>query len=533
MGSFMSIIINSLSYVHPDKEVLFEQLNLSIARADKAALVGNNGAGKSTLLQIIAGQLSASGGELNVAEKPWFVPQHLGQYDAFSIAQTLGVDKKLHAFRAIAAGDADPLLFDQLEDDWEIEDKVNDALNEWDIGHLSPAQLMQELSGGEKTKVFLAGIMIWQPSVILLDEPTNHLDAASRAKLYAYILSSRATILMVSHDRHLLNLINKTIELSAFGLEVFGGNYDFYAEQKHGKLHALQSQLEEQSKSLKQTQQKARDLAEQRQKQEARGKAQGQSNSLPRIIAGGLKIKAEQSTAKILDKQQEKTSGIADQIQQIRSRIQQHLVLKIDIAASDMHHGKVLVEAEKMSFSYSDKALWKPLSFQLRSGDRLFISGNNGAGKSTLINLITGVMEPSEGTIKRNPFRYLYLDQDYSSLRPDLTVVEQLSFDNTRQLEEHQLKSLLIYSQFPKASWERKTEDLSGGEKMKLSLCCLAVSNNTPDLLILDEPTNNLDIKSLEILTEAVKSYHGTLVIISHDQHFIADIGIDREINLS
>ena len=528
----MDIIVSSISYVHPDQEVLFEPLSLSISNGDKAALVGNNGAGKSTLLQLIAGRLLPAGGEITVSERPWFVPQHFGQYDKYSIAEALGIAKKLQVFQAISAGDPDPRLFDDLEDDWEIEDKVGKALGQWDISHYSPGQLMATLSGGEKTRVFLAGITIWQPKIILLDEPTNHLDAVSRSKLYKLISTSRSTILMVSHDRALLNLIDKTIELTKFGLEIFGGNFNFYREQKEGKLNALQTQLDERSKYLKQTQQKARELAEQRQKKEARGRLHGQTNSLPRIIAGGLKSKAEQSTAKVLETHQEKTSGIADNIQQLRAQIQDHQVLKIDIGSSGMHRGKLLVDAELINYTYGTKWLWEPVTFQLRSGERIHIAGNNGTGKTTLVRMITGELLPGQGTIYRSDFKYLYLDQDYTMINRSLSVYEQISSYNSRNLEEHQLRSLLIYSQFPKEFWDRKSEQLSGGEKMKLSLCCLVVTNYTPDMLILDEPTNNLDMQSLEILAAAVKNYPGTLVVISHDQQFIKDINMEKEISL-
>lgn len=150
----MNLIIKSLTYLHPDKELLFENINLSVANGDKAALVGQNGAGKSTLLQIIAGKLMQTSGEVILREQPWYVPQHLGQYDGLSIAEALGVEKKLQAIRAITGGDVRPAYFTDLEDDWEIEDKVMAALAKWDLGHLSPEQKMSELSGGEKTKVF-------------------------------------------------------------------------------------------------------------------------------------------------------------------------------------------------------------------------------------------------------------------------------------------------------------------------------------------------------------------------------------------
>jgi len=529
----MSIVIRSLCYTHPDREILFENINLSISTGTKAALAGNNGAGKSTLLQLIAGDLKAAAGDLILSEQAYYVPQHLGQYDHLSIAGALKIDKKLNALRAILEGDASPEHFNNLEDDWDIEEKAQNALAFWHLGHLGLEQKMETLSGGEKNKVFLAGIQIHSPGVILLDEPSNHIDLFSRELLYDFIKKSKATILIASHDRALLNLLDITLELSKSGIELFGGNFDFYREQKELKLNALQLQFDEQSKTLKQAQQKARDLAEQRQKKEARGKAQGLTQSLPRIVANGLRGKAEQTTAKIQDTHSEKINGISDDIRQVRQQIQQYQVLKIDLRESGLHQGKMLINAQNINFGYEKKSLWDtPLSFQIRSGNRVKVEGKNGSGKTSLLKIIMGVLQPNVGGISRADFKYLYLDQEYSAIANQLSVFEQLQECNNRHLQEHDLKSLLHYYQFSQEMWDRKCESLSGGEKMKLSLCCLAASNKTPDLLVLDEPTNNLDLQSLEILSSAVKGFNGTLILISHDLHFVEEVGIDMSICL-
>lgn len=529
----MSMLIKSVSYIHPDREILFQYISFSLAKGQKAALVGKNGTGKSTLLQIIAGQLPASTGEVMLTGKHWYVPQHLGQYDTCSIAQSLGIEQKLNAYEAILEGDASAENFAALNDDWTIEERVQNTFAYWHLQHLSLRQPMHLLSGGEKTKVFLAGIRIHEPDIILLDEPSNHLDAESREWLYEFIKKSKETILLVSHDRTLLNLLDLTLELTQQGIEAFGGNYAFYQAQKEEKLEALEAQLDEKEKSLKQTQQRARELAEQRQKQEVRGKMHGQKQNLPKIVAGNLKSKAEVSTAKVKDIQQEKMSELSDNLRQIRTQIQEQQVLKIDLKKSDLHKGKILVDANEINYGYQDTLLWqRPLSFQIRSGDRIRIEGNNGTGKTTLLKLITGVSEPLAGEIYRADFNYLYIDQNYSIINNQLTVFEQTQYFNERHLPEHELKMLLHYHQFPRGIWDRKCAGLSGGEQMKLLLCCLAISNNMPDMLIVDEPTNNLDVYSQEVLTQAIKGFNGTLLVISHDQHFVEEIGLEERIVL-
>lgn len=529
----MSMVVNGLSYRHPDHELLFHALHFSLLTGEKAALVGTNGSGKSTLLQIISGRLQASEGDVSFAEKPYYVPQQLGQYDEHTVAELLGVDQKLKALHAILDGQVDVENFNILGEDWDIEERIQEAMVFWKMEHLSFSQKVKNLSGGEKTKISLAGASLFNPEIILLDEPTNHLDSRSRELLYEFVHQSQATMLVVSHDRTLLNLLDQTLELTRGGMEVYGGNYAFYEEQKGVKLQSLQAKLEENEKSLKQTRQKAREVAEQQNKKAARGKAHGQKLALPAILANRRKGQAEQSTAKLKEVHEEKMNGLSEHLQSIRTQIQQYQTLKIDLGRSDLHLGKVLLEVQNVNFSYEGQSLWStPLSFQIRSGEKVRIAGNNGSGKTTLLRLLMGNLIPSEGMITRADFQFLYLDQDYSLINPERTILQQIEAHNSRLLPEHELKMLLHQHQFPKEVWDQKCAGLSGGEKMKLSLCCLSVQTQSTDLLILDEPTNNLDVQSQKVLTESLKSFSGTLLLISHDQYFMDEMKIDYTILL-
>lgn len=528
---FMSITINNLSYIHTDKETLFQHISFSISAGDKIALIGNNGSGKSTLLRIVAGELQSSDGEIICSSKPYYIPQHFGQYDTQTISQALGVESKLAALNAILAGDVSINNMECLNDDWDIESRIANALQYWGLEDLELFRTMDTLSGGEKTKIFLSAIAIHAPEIILLDEPSNHLDQESRNLLYQFIKKSRATLLVVSHDRTLLNLLEPTVELKNDAVEIYGGNYDFYEKQKDEKLNALQAQLNEREKTLKQMKQKARDMAEQKQKNDVRGKKQKQKAGIPRIAMGTLKDKAEQSGAKQKSIQNEKINEVSLNIRQIREDIRQEEVLKIDFDKPDLHSGKLLVEAKGINFMYSEQPLWTtPLTVSFRSGDRLRIMGSNGSGKTTLIKIITGKLSPSSGTMFIGDFKYVYIDQEYSIIDNTLSVFEQVDRFNDRHLPEHELKMLLHRCQFSKDVWHRACSHFSGGEKMKLILCCLTISNNMPDILILDEPTNNLDIQSQKILISAIKNFGGSIIVISHDGSFVDEIDADKTI---
>ena len=544
----MSISIQQISYIHPDKEVLFSDLNFAISKGQKLGLVGNNGCGKSTLLQIIAGQLSPSSGVIVRLDDLYYIPQHFGQYDSLTIAQALQIERKQQALHAILSGDASNENFVILDDDWNIEERSIAALDLWGLGQFTLSYPMNLLSGGEKTRVFLAGMDIHHPSVVLMDEPTNHLDSSGRQRLYDWVEKYRSTLLVVSHDRTLLNLLPEICELEKHQINYYGGNYEFYKEQKTLMQEALQQRIEEKEKALGIARKVARETAERRDKQNVRGEKSNIRKGVPRIVLNALQGKSEKSTSKLTGVHQEKAEKLTNERNQLRGSLSPTAALKTDFNSSSLHTGKILVTAKEINFSYhsnsinndiqensiSKQQLWQaPVSFQLKSGDRLRIEGANGSGKTTLLKLITGQLQPQEGTLTRTDFSYVYLNQEYSIIDDRNSILEQAYAFNSRNLPEHEIKIILHRYLFPASEWDKSCRKLSGGEKMRLAFCCLMISNNTPDMFILDEPTNNLDIQSIEIITATIKNYAGTVIAISHDNYFIQEIGVEQCILLS
>lgn len=531
----MSISIKDLSYIHSDKEVLFSHLNLNINPGEKIALIGNNGCGKSTLMQILAGDLSPASGTISLLGQPYYVPQHFGQFDNKSIAQAIRIDHKLEALHAILNGNVSEHYFSQLNDDWNIEERTQAALSTWGMGGISLSRSMNGLSGGEKTRIFLAGMELHESAIILLDEPTNHLDTAGRERLYNFVRRTSATLLVISHDRTLLNLLPAICELSRSGLTHYGGNYDFYKEQKSQQMNALTQQLEEKQKTLRLARKTAREVEERKAKQSVRGEKASIKKGIPAILMGARKQRAENSTSKLTSAHAEKTEKLQQEMSHIKNSLPQTEKLKTDFNASNLHAGKILATAHEINFHYPDAtfSLWNaPLCFQLRSGDRLSIKGNNGSGKTTLLKLIMNELQPTIGVIERTGFTHVYLDQEYSMVCNDRTVLEQVEAFNHRQLPDHEVKTILNRYLFPRDAWNKPCSKLSGGEKMRLCFCCLMIADNTPDMFILDEPTNNLDIESIGIITATIRDYAGTVLAISHDREFLRETGIEREITL-
>lgn len=527
------LIVQDLSYVHPNKDVLFRNISFTANNHDKIALIGNNGIGKSTFLKIVAGELKPATGQINTMAEPYYVPQIFGQFNQLTIAHALRVADKLNALKEILAGNARMENFNVLNDDWTIEDRCKEALHRWELADLDLSQKMETLSGGQKTNVFLAGISIHQPRLVLLDEPSNHLDAAGRQRLYDFIQATRSTLIVVSHDRKLLGLLDTVCEWNKHGINTYGGNYDFYTEQKQIENNALSQEIQNQEKALRKAREKERETVERQQKLDSRGKGKKEKAGVSRIMMNTLRNNAENSTSKLKNIHADKIGGISQKIQELRSSLPDPDQMKFGLERATLPNGKNLFIATGINFSYGVKPLWNEnLDLRITSGERLALNGLNGSGKTTLIKLILGDLAPCTGTIHRTDHKAVYIDQEYSLLDNELKVYEQVQQFNMSALQEHEVKIRLTRFLFTKEDWDKSCGTLSGGERMRLLLCCLTVANQSPEIIVLDEPTNNLDIQNIEILKAALHSYKGTLIVVSHDAYFLKEINISRTVTL-
>ncbi len=527
-------MLHNISYVLPDQEVLLQNINIYLNRREKAGLIGNNGVGKSTLMKIMAGVLQPASGTISTDGKPYYIPQALGQFDHLTLAEALGVNEQLTALDRILAGEVTEENLTILNEEWTLEEKCKAALEYWGLVPFGLDQKMAELSGGEKTRVFLAGILLHQPGLVLMDEPTNHLDTASRKRLYDLIEGSAAAMLVISHDRTLLNYMDTILELTTKGINTYGGNYTFYSEQKTLYNEALEAGLRTKEKELRKAKEKEGETLERQMKLDARGKKKQEKAGVARIMMNTLRNNAEKSTSKLQYIHEDKIATIAGELRELRSESPDIDKMKFGFEDSALHNGKLLFSAEGLNWKYNDRPLWKEsLDLRIESGERITVRGPNGSGKSTLMKIISGELVPETGKVYRADSRTVYADQDYSLLDNTRTVYEQVQAFNTFPLPEHEVKMNLHRLLFPREDWDKPCSVLSGGERMRLMLCCLTISGPAPDMIILDEPTNNLDIQSLEILAAAVRAYKGTLLLISHDAGFLEEVNMTRNISLS
>ncbi|MEI7489289.1 MAG: ATP-binding cassette domain-containing protein, partial [Chryseobacterium sp.] len=261
---------------------------------------------------------------------------------------------------------------------------------------------------------------------------------------------------------------------------------------------------------------------ERKQKLDARGKGKQEKSGVARIMMNTLRNNAEKNSSKLKSIHAEKISDISGDLRDLRSSVRNADQMKVNFNDSELHSGKILISGEEINYTYDVENLWQEnLNFEIRSGDRISIKGSNGSGKTTLIKLLLGDLQPTVGEIVKSDFQTIYIDQEYSLIDRDSTIYDFAQQFNDNALQESEVKTLLSRFLFGKETWDKIGDVLSGGERLRLLLCGLSISNKAPDMIILDEPTNNLDLQNVEILTNSIKDYHGTLLVISHDEIFL------------
>lgn len=501
------LIAENLSYELDTTQPLFRGIHLSLSANNRIALVGSNGVGKSTLLKMLAGQLQPTQGYVARQGSTYYLPQVSTIRDAIQ-AQT---------------------VFDFLNtissEWWDIEQMLETKFHT----SLDLSLSMQDLSGGELTKLFLAVGLAQSPDLLLLDEPTNHLDYQALEELRQVLCQFPGAFVIVSHKPFFLDQVaNMTWELSSEGLQVYGGNYSLYREQKRLEQAAKVRSQETAHKELKRT--KAAALREQeRAAQSSRNGRKRQLNGdLPQIVAGGLKQKAEVTAATLKVKRDQ---AIAADTQKVAdTKVRTHKATRIQLEERSHKH-RNLIEINQANLWIENRLLLKNIQLQVESSERLAIAGVNGSGKSSLVKAILGTDAAAslQGDVRLAEMKTVYLDQSYALVDRTQTVLENMRRANSA-LNYQLLRQQLGHFLFLNDDVYKSASVLSGGELARLAIAMITISEL--DLLILDEPTNNLDIITVDQMVEALNDYQSALWVISHDLDFLSRINITRSFQL-
>lgn len=527
-----NIQINQLSYAFSDGQVLFSNLNQTFSSC-KTGLVGKNGIGKSILMQIIAGKLKPASGSVETSAKVFYVPQISIIDTSSSVAEALGYGGKLAALERIINGSIDEHDYEIVGDDWNLEESMSRELSLFGLDYISPHRLTSSLSGGEITRLQLAKAFTSPANFLLLDEPTNHLDAAAREYLYQAVRTSSKSIVMISHDRSLLNHADEIIELSTLGLNKYGGNYDDYREQKEAEVSAARQLLttrKELADKAKRTTQIRRERHEQNEAKGRRLKAEqiAAKGSYDKMAMKAARGRSEQTNKRIKAQAERKIKHTENELLAARQKIEYHEDIHVSLPATHVPSNKVILDLENISFHYPDsqREIIGQFSFKLCGPRRIALCGSNGSGKTTLIKIIINELQPNSGSCFIGTPYISYLDQTASLLQNEKSVLENFMHfnpDKTRN-EAH---ACLAQFLFRNTTALKNASDLSGGEKLRALLACILMSSHPPQLLILDEPTNHLDLNSIEKIESILRNYQGAMIIISHDRHFLKNAGVE------
>ena len=496
------LLADGLTYELPPDRTLFKNVQLSLAEGDRVALVGANGVGKSTLLQILAGQIEPSVGSVWRNGLIYYLPQ------ISTIRQQIKADTVQN------------FLF-SISDEWW---KISDILETQFKTTIDLSLSIANLSGGELTKLFLAIGLSQQPNVLLLDEPTNHMNYLALEELSQFLKQFDGAFVIVSHKPFFLDrVVDTTWELTPLGVSVYGGNFSLYREQKQAELSARLRSHEVAKKELKRAQSAA--MQEQQRAAQSRRNGRLHADSMPKILAGALKRKAEVTAGKLKQKHE---AAITDATQKVvQTKVRTNKATSIQLEQTSQKH-KNLIEIQAANLWVADRLLLENIQFHLASGERVAIAGANGSGKSSLAKAIlnragTHAFLESGEVLVSPTMNVVYLDQTYELVNRDSTILENMQAANPG-LEYQLIRQQLGHFLFFNDDVYKSASVLSGGELARLALAMLGVSKI--DLLILDEPTNNLYIPTVEQMVEAVNEYHGGLWVISHDLDFLSRIQI-------
>ncbi|MBU6953429.1 ABC-F family ATP-binding cassette domain-containing protein [Hahella sp. HN01] len=522
-----SISVQNLTYRFDNGDTLFSDLTFTLD--DKVTgLVGRNGAGKSILAALLTGDKTPySGSVTTFCRVGWLrqigAEEKLVQHE--TISDFLGVRDKLEALSRVAEGGCESHDFELIGDNWLLREELEQQLLALGLP-VDPFLPCQALSGGQLTRLALHQLFQSDYGYLILDEPGNHLDEQGKRWLIEQMRRFHGGVLIISHDRDILRCVDDILELNSLGVHHYGGAYDVYAEQRANELASQERRIDHaktQIKQMRQTMQKNREKAQQRAGQ---GKQVARSGSQAKVLLNSKKQDAERAGGSRESNQNRQMAQAQEQLSKLNK---QHEMLKqqsLSLGKTEKRVSRIL-DITEVRLPYIQQE--NDITFSVDFGEKIRLSGANGSGKSTLLKAIAGRLSPVHGDIQVRA-GLCYLDQHFTLLDTAKSAQENLAHF-CPHLSETDQRTLLAGIGLRRERADQAVATLSGGEKMKVAM--LAISHQPGDtLLLLDEPDNHLDLDSRLMLAQALRDFTGSLLVVSHDQDFIADIGVSGEISL-
>ncbi|MEU8760510.1 ABC-F family ATP-binding cassette domain-containing protein [Streptomyces sp. NPDC048659] len=520
------VTCTSLSFSWPDGTPVLDDFRLAVGPG-RTGLVGLNGSGKSTLLKLIAGELAPTAGTVRVAGEVGHLPQDLVLDTGLRVDRALGIDRARAALHAIEAGDTAEAHFAAVGDDWDVEERARAVLDRLGLGHVGLDRTVGEVSGGESVLLRLAALLLARPDVLLLDEPTNNLDLYARRRLYEAVDAWPGVLLVVSHDRELLERVDQIADLRDGEVRWYGGAWSDYqaalaAEQETAErmVRVAEADVQRQKRELTEAHGK---LARRRRY----AQKSAENKAVPKVVANTRKGQAEVSAGKHRRLHAERLAEARTRLDAAVEAVRDDDEIRIELPYTAVPPGREVLLLRGLELRYGARVAGE---FELRGPERVALVGRNGAGKTTLLRTLAGELDPVAGeAVARVPLRFL--PQRLDVLDDGLSVVENVA-RLAPGATPNAIRARLARFLFRGAKADREVGTLSGGERFRATLAALLLAEPAPQLLLLDEPTNNLDMASVGGLAAALDAYEGALVVVSHDVPFLEALGITRWLEL-
>lgn len=576
------ITLDHISYAHPSEPTLFSDLS-AVFSAPLTGLIGDNGCGKTTLMRLILGELTPDSGSVVAPERMAHLPQDLGLGRGQTLAELCGITKILQALQAVESGEYSPELYETIGDDWDIEERTLTTLAAYGftpatlVDRDSPeairalfARDMRSFSGGEAVIAALASLTVSDPEFILLDEPTNNLDSAAKAQLFETLESLPCPALIISHDRDLLERMHVIAELHAdrqgvSHLRLFEGNYSAYRQALETEQQAAQRRVSEAKNRVR----SAHREWVQAQEIISKNMAHVWKDDQPDTILDLAKDASRQAAAKLRGLRVGKQEQAREAYQSAQDEVRVQEKIYVELNQQPLPAGRKVLELSRVGSRRVDSRVSRetftiqqpkkvdslhispaeagyenqqgtpaehPEHLILSGPEHLRITGTNGSGKTTLLEAIAHAKDPEYHSPVVPAYRVDYCIEGACipqriSLDPELTLLQCVQQSNPGVSEQH-LRDQLARLLFRRESVHHKTDELSGGERFRAAVAQVLLADPVPQLLMLDEPTNNLDISSVDWLVQALEAYTGALIVVSHDEDFCRRIRIDRTLAL-
>jgi ATPase subunit of ABC transporter with duplicated ATPase domains len=506
------VSLRSLKVAAPDGTPLIDELTIAFGPR-RYGLVGRNGCGKSTLLRILGGEIEPAAGNAAVAGTVGWMRQEAGPHGS-SITQALGIADGLSSIGRLLRGEG--TAEDAAAADWSLEERLGEALTRVGLGATDPWQPLDTLSGGQRTRLTLALVLLEAPDILLLDEPTNNLDAEGRALVAGLLRDWRGCVIVASHDRTLLENVDGIVEIANGGATYFGGPWSGFATHRSQRLAAAQSALDRAEREARRTALAAQSQRERQARRDGRGRADRAKADAPKTLFDAREDRSQRTAGRGNRIAERRQVEVATALAGARAAIEVLVPLRIELPEPSRTGTGLVLTFEAVTLDIGGRRVLGKLDLLVRSGERVAIAGANGSGKTTLLRLAAGRVAPTTGSVRQAPGRIALLDQHVGFLRDDETLIEAMR-RIIQVLSLNKSHAALARFSFRNVTAEKPCGDLSGGERMRAGLACVLSAPAPPALLLLDEPTNNMDIDSVEVLERGVRGYRGTLVVVSHD----------------